>query len=117
MGLKDWFWNDNASELFSLRKSDLPHCRDQAQKAAKSSIAFGSTLLFGTEESQGLLKTVSEVSAKVGRSVIDAAADSSPTTTADSDDWQIISDGYHHDGPEGAGEYMGGMKVPMYDND
>lgn len=64
MGLKDWLWNDNASELFSLRKSDLPHCRDQAQKAAKSSIAFGSALLFGTNEREGLVKSFKHASSK-----------------------------------------------------
>lgn len=117
MGLKDWLWNDNASELFSLRKSDLPHCREQARKAVKNSIALGSTLLFGTEESQGLLKTVGEVSVKVGRNILDAAAESSSTSTSDSSDYEIVPDGYHYDGPEGAGEYLGGMKVPMYDND
>lgn len=65
MGLKDWLWNDNASELFSLRKADLPHFREQAQKAVKNSIAMGSTLLFGTNEREGLVKSVKHASSKV----------------------------------------------------
>lgn len=61
MGLKNWLWNDNARELFRARDASGDDAaqpsqgKDQARKLAKGSAAFTSALLFGTNESQGLL--------------------------------------------------------------
>ncbi|WP_342595567.1 hypothetical protein AAGT95_03530 [Salinicola lusitanus] len=71
MGLKNWLWNDNARKLFHARdaagddaakSSPGPRGQDRAKKLAKGSAAFSSALLFGTNESQGLLRTLGESS-------------------------------------------------------
>ncbi|MGQ7245124.1 hypothetical protein ACUN9V_16870 [Salinicola sp. V024] len=71
MSLKNWLWNDNARELFRAREAsgdnaDQPTSgrrgKVQARKLAKGSAAFTSALLFGTNESQGLLRTLGESS-------------------------------------------------------
>lgn len=73
MGLKNWLWNDNARELFCAREASGDgafqpasgsHSKDRARKLAKGSAAFTSALLFGTSESQGLLRTFGQASAR-----------------------------------------------------
>lgn len=116
MGLKKLLWNDNARELFGTRagQSDNapravvePRGKNQARKLAKGSVAFTSALLFGTNESQGLLRTLSQVSLTVPHE----DGSSSKARNSIDEDCQIIPDGYHHGGPEGPGDYMGGLKI------
>ncbi|WP_299259617.1 hypothetical protein [uncultured Kushneria sp.] len=71
MGLKKLLWNDNARELFAarearsgggLRAASESRGTDQARKLARGSVAFTSALLFGANESQGLLRTLAQPS-------------------------------------------------------
>ena len=106
MGLKDWLRNDNASELFSLRKVDFTYCREQAQKAAKGSIATGSALLFGSAEQEGLLKRVGQTAGKFSKVFF--------ASNSHDDDQQHGGDNcFEHrwDGVEGPGYYSGNTKV------
>lgn len=108
MGLKNWLWNDNARELFHARdaagddtakSSAGPRGQDQAKKLAKGSAAFSSALLFGTNESQGLLRTLGEASGENNRSRKADHPDDSEELT------------YRYDKLDGPGYYIGGLKV------
>ncbi|ALM54082.1 hypothetical protein [Halomonas huangheensis] len=121
MSLKKLLWNDKATELFG-------HCRDQSERAAperpeediashrshtarkvlKGSAAFTSALLFGTKESQGLIRTLGQASAEAGKNVWNSLPeDRTSTPMPDSLEEQ---DGYRY-GHNGYGYYMGGFKV------
>ena len=94
MGLKDWLWNDNASELFRPSGSELP----QGSERAKNSPSFISTLLFGDEESRGMLKTI-------GKAIADNSSESNLSST----------EMEYRSGPEGDGYYMKGGSSKWYD--
>lgn len=118
MGLKKLLWNDKATELFG-------HCRDQdehvapehpeedttshrshtARKVLKGSTAFTSALLFGTNESQGLLRTLGEASIESSKKALSTYSKVSDEEARRENDFK-----YRH-GPEGDGYYMNGYKV------
>ncbi|WP_353980909.1 hypothetical protein [Salinicola endophyticus] len=86
--------------------------RQAAKKAArrtmKGSVAFSSALLFGTNESQGLLRTLGQASAEAGKNVWSSLPkDSTASPMPDSPE---ESDGYRH-GMQGYGYYSGGFKI------
>lgn len=97
MGLKNWLWNNNATELFSIRKSDLTYCREQARKAVKNSIALGSAFLFGTEEREGLVKSVKQASSKAGNMAFKPRAQASNSEARERLDMQGLSGPGYYD--------------------
>ncbi|WP_110674239.1 hypothetical protein [Salinicola sp. RZ23] len=97
------------SSLFTEERRQS--AKKAARKTMKGSVAFSSALLFGTNESQGLLRTLGQASAEAGKNVWDALPENTSAAQSDSDEtWQSVPDGYHH-GPEGYGDYMGGYKI------
>ncbi|GHB26510.1 hypothetical protein [Salinicola rhizosphaerae] len=109
MGLKKLLWNDNAREMFGTRAGHSdnapratvePRGKDQARKLAKGSVAFTSALLFGTNESQGLLRTLAE-----------SAAVNSPTKGASHNDAPTEEIHFRYDRLDGPGYYTGNFKV------
>lgn len=83
MSLKKLLWNDKATELFGHRRdqseraaSERPeedntsHRSHTARKVLKGSAAFTSALLFGTKESQGLIRTVGEATAEASKNLL-----------------------------------------------
>lgn len=110
MSLKKLLWNDNASELLGRprdRSDEVvsePPVRDAAshrpytaRKLLKGSAAFTTALLFGTEESQGLVRTLSEASAEAGKSVFGSKKDSSSSSeTEELDMYGLGGPGYYN---------------------
>lgn len=126
MSLKKLLWNDKATELFGHRRDQseraaperleedtTSHRSHTARKVLKGSAAFTSALLFGTKESQGLIRTFGQASAEAGKNVWNSLPeDHSPTfVDADSISDGSMEDGYHYDGPEGSGYYENGFKM------
>jgi len=125
MSFKKLLWNDNASELLGRPrdrsddvvseppgKDTVSHRPYTARKLLKGSAAFTTALLFGTEESQGLVRTLREASAEAGKNVLKGTGEgSSPMQTSESEGYySYMEDGYHL-GPEGPGYYVGGIKL------
>lgn len=125
MGLKKLLWNDKATELFGHRRDQneraaperpeedtTSHRSHTARKVLKGSAAFTSALLFGTKESQGLIRTLGQASAEAGKNVWNTLPEDRTSTTTDDETpvYSWMKDGYR-EGPEGPGYYMGGFKV------
>ncbi|WP_110689428.1 hypothetical protein [Salinicola endophyticus] len=77
-----------------------------ARKTMKGSVAFTSALLCGTNESQGLLRTLGQASAEAGKKVWDAL----PERNYEEERRRENEYGYRY-GNEGYGYYMNGYKV------
>lgn len=121
MSLKKLLWNDKATELFGHRRDQneqvaperpeegtTSHRSHTARKVLKGSAAFTSALLFGTKESQGLIRTLGQASAEAGKNVYDAIPENSSSSTHGDGYWTKKGYGYGH---EGYGYYVNDIKI------
>ncbi|WP_069383091.1 hypothetical protein [Halomonas caseinilytica] len=133
MGLKKLLWNDNATELFGHRRDQNEHVAPErpeegsashrpytARKVLKGSAAFTSALLFGTEESQGLVRTLSEASAEAVKNIFKSQRQADiECALRNHEQWRKEQaqsgkgqeDTVSYYGPEGSGAYMNGVKI------
>ena len=83
--------------------------RQAAKRTMKGSAAFTSALLFGTNESQGLLRTLGQASLEAGGKIL-AAKTGTDSQDEEEFGYSWSKEGYR-EGPEGYGFYSGGQKI------